>query len=149
MTNDIIVLTNWSDIMLLIDGKEYKITEEVVYVGAHTCNNVNGYNINFEISFNDGEDKGYLYLNTGFEKEKDINLFLNKRFTGLNFGDYPFMFLEICDTKKYLDSEIESEITVEVMDLANCKLAVSINVDDDLIKIKYDGNMKLIEKLKC
>ena len=35
--------------MLLIDGKEYKITEEVVYVGTHTCNNVNGYNINFEI----------------------------------------------------------------------------------------------------
>ena len=135
--------------MLIIDGKEYKINEEVAYVGEHTCNNVNGYNINFEISFNDGEDKGYLYLNTGFEKEKDINLFLNKKFAGLNFGEYPFMFLEVCDTKKYLDTEIESEITAQIKDLTDEKIEVSINVDDDLIKIKYEGNMKLIERLKC
>lgn len=135
--------------MLIIDGKEYKINEEVAYVGKHICNNVKGYNINFEISFNDGEDKGYLYLNVGFEKEKDINLFLNKKFTGFNFGEYPFMFLEVCHTKKYLDSEIESEITVEIKDLTDEKIGVSINVDDDLIKIKYEENMKLIERLKC
>ena len=26
--------------MLIIDGKEYKINEEVAYVGKHICNNV-------------------------------------------------------------------------------------------------------------
>lgn len=26
--------------MLIIDGKEYKINEAVAYVGKHTCNNV-------------------------------------------------------------------------------------------------------------
>ena len=45
-----------------IDGKEYKITEEVVYVGAHTCNNVNGYNINFEISFKNFSNCFYFTL---------------------------------------------------------------------------------------
>ena len=41
------------------------------------------------------------------------------------------MFLEVCDTKKYLDSEIESEITVEIKNLTDEKIGVSINVDDD------------------
>ena len=72
-----------------------------------------------------------------------------KRFLEINFGEYPFMFLEVCDTKKYLDSEIESEITVEIKNLTDEKIGVSINVDDDLIKIKYEENMKLIERLKC
>ena len=79
--------------MLIIDGKEYKINEEVAYVGKHICNNVKGYNINFEISFNDGEDKGYLYLNVGFEKEKDINLWYEPRF--LDTRETRFLYVKI------------------------------------------------------
>lgn len=74
--------------------------------------------------FIDGEKKGYINLDTGFENEKDINLFLNREYSGLNFDTYPFMYFGVFDTVKFLDSEIECEI-----------------------KIKYDGNLTLVKNI--
>ena len=69
--------------MLLIDGREFKVTEETAFLGNISYNKVSGYNIRFELRFIDGEKKGYINLDTGFEKEKDINLFLNKEYSCL------------------------------------------------------------------
>ena len=87
--------------MFLIDGREFKVTEETAFLGNISYNKVNGYNIRFELRFIDGKRNGYINLDTGFEKEKDINLFLNKEYSGLNFDGYPFMYFEVFDMVKF------------------------------------------------
>lgn len=43
--------------MLLIDGREFKVTEETAFIGNISYNKVNGYNIRFELRFIDGEKR--------------------------------------------------------------------------------------------
>lgn len=133
--------------MLLIDGREFKVTEETAFLGNINYNKDSGYNIRFELRFKDGERKGYINLYTGFEKEKDINLFLNKEYSGLNFDGYPFMYFEVFDTVKFLDSEIECEIRIKINDIKDGKINVNFEVDDDLIKIKYDGSLMVVNNI--
>ncbi len=133
--------------MLLIDGREFKVTEETAFIGNINYNKDSGYNIRFELRFIDGEKKGYINLDTGFEKEKDINLFLNKEYSGLNFDGYPFMYFEVFDTVKFLDSEIECEIRIKINDIKDGKINVNFEVDDDLIKIKYDGSLMVVNNI--
>ena len=133
--------------MLLIDGKEFEVTEETAFLCDISYNKVNGYNIRFELRFIDGEKKGYINLDTGFEKDKDINLFLNRHYSGLNFDTYPFIFFEVFDTVKFLDSEIECEIKIKINDIKDGKINVNFEVYDDLIKIKYDGNLTLVKNI--
>lgn len=133
--------------MLLIDRREFKVTEETAFLGNFNNNKVNGYNIRFELHFIDGEKKGYINLDTGFEKEKDINLFLNKEYSGLNFDGYPFMYFEVFDTVKFFDSEIECEIIIKINDIKDGKINVNFEVDDDLIKIKYDGSLIVVNNI--
>lgn len=133
--------------MLLIDGREFKVTEETTFIGNISYNKVSGYNIRFELRFIDGDKKGYINLDTGFEKEKDTNLFLNREYSGLNFDDYPFMYFEVFDTVKFLDSEIECEIRIKINDIKDGKIIVNFEVDDDLIKIKYDGGLTLVNNI--
>lgn len=40
--------------MLLIDGREFKVTGETVFIGNISYNKVNGYNIRFKLRFIDG-----------------------------------------------------------------------------------------------
>lgn len=133
--------------MLLIDGREFKVTEETAFLGNISYNKVNGYNIRFELRFIDGEKKGYINLDTGFEKEKDINLFLNKEYSGLNFDGYPFIYFEVFDMMKFLDSEIECESRIKINDIKDGKINVNFEVDDDLIKIKYDGSLMVVNNI--
>ena len=61
--------------------------------------------------------KGYINLDAGFEKENNINNFLNK-----DYNEVPFennIFFETFDTEKFLDTEIESNI---VLKLKKCML---------------------------
>lgn len=133
--------------MLLIDGKEFEVTSETVFLGNINNNGDQGYNINFKLLFKDGDKNGYINLDTGFEKNKDINLFLNREYSGLNFDTYPFMFFEVFDTVKFLDSEIESEIKIRINYMVGDKVNVTFDIDDDLIKIKYVGNLTLIKNI--
>lgn len=130
--------------MLLIDGKEFEVTSETVFLGNINYNGDQGYNINFRLLFKDGAKSGYLNLDVGFEKEKDIGLFLNREYSGLNFDTYPFIYFEVFDTVKFLDSEIESEIKVNISKIVGDKVLVKIFVDGKLIKIEYDGFLKII-----
>lgn len=121
--------------MLLIDGREFEVTEETAFLGNISYNKVNGYNIRLELRFIDGDKKGY------------INLFLNKEYSGLNFDGYPFMYFEVFDTVKFLDSEIECEIRIKINDIKDGKINVNFEVDDDLIKIKYDGSLMVVNNI--
>ena len=74
-------------------------------------------------------------------------MFLNKEYSGLNFDGYPFMCFEVFDMVKFLDSEIESEIRIKINDIKDGKINVNFEVDDDLIKIKYDGSLMVVNNI--
>ena len=133
--------------MLLIDGREFKVTEETAFLGTISYNKVNGYNIRFELRFIDGKMNGYINLDTGFEKEKDINLFLNKEYSGLNFDGYPFIYFEVFDMIKFFVFVFECEIRIKINDIKDGKINVNFEVDDDLIKIKYDGSLMVVNNI--
>ena len=48
---------------------------------------------------------------------------------------------------KFLDSEIECEIRIKINDIKDDKINVNFEVDDDLIKIKYDGSLMVVNKI--
>lgn len=51
------------------------------------------------------------------------------------------------DTVKFLDSEIECEIKIRISDMVGDKINVTFEIDDDLIKIKYAGNLTFIKNI--
>lgn len=57
------------------------------------------------------------------------------------------MYFEVFDTVKFLDSEIECEIRIKINDIKDGKINVNFEVDDDLIKIKYDGSLMLVNNI--
>ena len=57
------------------------------------------------------------------------------------------MYFEVFDMVKFLDSEIESEIRIKINDIKDGKINVNFEVDDDLIKIKYDGNLMVVNNI--
>ena len=73
----------------------------------------------------------------GFEKNNDIHCFLNKEYDGLPFEDD--IFFEVFDTEKFLDTEIESKISIKLKRIINNKVEAFFEINDDLIKIKFDG----------
>ena len=46
-----------------------------------------------------------------------------------------------------MDSEIESEIRIKINDIKDGKINVNFEVDDDLIKIKYDGSLMVVNNI--
>lgn len=128
--------------MLYIDDKKIEIISQEIFVGKFTNNGNIGYNINISLTFINSvtKEKGYINLDAGFEKDNSISSFLNREYVGLPFGhDNAFIFIEVFDTEKFLDTELESEIIVKINDIKNNKVKVFFEVNDELIKIKYDG----------
>ena len=58
-----------------------------------------------------------------------------------------FLYFEVFDTVKFLDSEIECEIRIKINDIKDGKINVNFEVDDDLIKIKYDGSLMVVNNI--
>lgn len=132
--------------MLYIDYKKLEITKQNIYVGRFTNHSEEGYNICIKLEFINNDNKGYLHLNAGFEKNNDINAFLNKEYNGIPFenNDNQYIFFEVFDTKKFLDTEIESKIIIRLKDMKDNKVETSFEVNDELIKIKFDGCLDVI-----
>lgn len=129
--------------MLYIDNKRIDIIEQKIFVGTYTKNGNKGHNINIQLTFIniDNKERGYINLNAGFEKDDDINCFLNK-----NYNEIPFendIFFEVFDTEKFLDTEIESNIILKIKDKKDNKIETSFELNDKLIKIKYNGLLDL------
>lgn len=135
--------------MLNIDDKNLKIIKQEIHIGKFINNGDEGYNVCIGLKFiNDDNVNGYLNLDAGFEKNNDINAFLNREFNGIPFeNDNQFIYFEVFDTEKILDTEIESKIIIRLENIKNNKVKVFFELNDELIKIKFDGYLDIISML--
>lgn len=133
--------------MFYIDDRKLKITKQEIHVGRLINNRDEGYNICIKLEFINNDNKnGYLHLGAGFEKNNDINAFLNKEYNGIPFesNNNQIIFFEVFDTEKFLDTEIESKIIIKLKDIKDNKVEASFELNDELIKIKFDGYLDII-----
>lgn len=131
--------------MLIIDSRELSVIGHQIKVGNCTINGVKGYNLNIQLKFTNNEENGYLNLSAGFEKSSDIMNFISKEYVGIPFDvSDNSIFFEVYDTEKFLDTEIESEIVLKLKEIVDDKVEVYIEVNDELIKIKFEGYLDII-----
>lgn len=130
--------------MLCIDDKNLKITFQKIYIEKFGNNGDDGYNICIDLKFeNEKNIQGYLNLSAGFEKTSDINVFLNKEYNGVPYeNDEQFIWFEVFDTEKLLDTQIENNIKIKIGNMKNNKVEVFFKLNDKLIKIKFNGYIK-------
>lgn len=135
--------------MLNIDDKNLKVIKQEIHVGKFINHGDEGFNISIGLKFvNNDNVKGYLHLDVGFEKTNDINVFVNKEYNGIPFeNDNQFIYFEVFDTEKFLDTEIESKIIIRLEDIKDNKAKVFFELNDELIKIKFDGYLDVINIL--
>lgn len=135
--------------MLSIDNKRLKVTKQEIFVGNIINNGIKGYDAWITLEFiNEDNVKGYLNLDVGYEKSNDINVFLNREYNGIPFfDDDQFIYFEVFDTEKFLDTEIESNIIIKFEDIKDNKVKVSFELNDELINIKYTGYLDIVNKL--
>lgn len=133
--------------MLYIDNKNLEVTKQNIRVGNFINNGNEGYNINIQLSFIniDTNEKGYINLDAGFEKRNDIAAFTNREYNGIPFdsNNHQFIFFEVFDTEKFLDTEIKSKIILKIKNMFKDKIKVNFELNDELIKIKYDGYLDI------
>ena len=129
--------------MLKIDDKEYEVTIQNIKICNFIDNFDKGYDIDIQIKFG---KKGFLNLSAGFEKDNNINNFINKEYIGNPYQveDSQINFFEIFDDTKFLDTEIVNKIKLKIGNIVDNKIEASIELDDDLIKIRYYGNLDII-----
>ena len=89
----------------------------------------------------DNNETGYLNLSAGFEKSNNITEFLNREYKAIPYNgiDSEINMFEFYDTVKFLDTEIESEIKLKLDNIIDNKVKVYIELNDELIKINFDG----------
>ena len=135
--------------MLSIDNKKLKVTKQEIFVGNIINNGLDGYDVGLTLEFiNEDNVKGYLNLDVGYEKSNDITVFLNREYNGIPFfDDDQFIYFEVFDTEKFLDTEIESNIVIKFEDIKDNKVKVSFELNDELINIKYTGYLDIVNKL--
>lgn len=131
--------------MLYIDNKQYEITKEEISVGNFTNNGIKGYDLNLELEFKYNSKMGFLNLSVGFSKDKNINNFLNRIYKGIpyNIDDNQINFFEVFDTEKFLDTEIESEIILNVESIEDDKVKVFLTISDVFINIIYNNCLNI------
>lgn len=112
--------------MFCIDDKNLKIINSEIHIGKFINNGDEGYNIYIGLKFvNNDNITGYLNLSVGFEKNNNINAFINKEYSGIPFeNDDQFVYFEVFDTEKFLDTEIESKIIIQLKDIKDNKVKV-------------------------
>jgi len=133
--------------MLFIDDKHVRITKQCIRVGEFMKSGEQGYNINIQLLFVniDTDEDGYINLDFGFEKDNNFNVFLNREYIGKPFDedDNQFIYFEIFDTENFLDTEIEGQIVITLGSIVDDKIEASFELDDELIKVKFDGYLDM------
>lgn len=132
--------------MLIIDNKEFEVVRKEIKLSKYILNRVEGYAISIHLNFKYNDKKGYLNLEAGHETCSDINVFTNRKFKGAPFrGDSESInFFEVFDTERFIDSEIESDIVLKIDDIVDDKIHVSFEVNDIIIKIKFDDYLDIV-----
>jgi len=129
--------------MLIVNENEMIITKEELKIGKLIINGEEGYNLCLSLDFVYNNQKGYINLSAGYEKENDIKLFINKEYKGIPFdhNNNEIGIFEVFDTQKFFDTEIESEIKLILNNYNNNQIHAQFEVCDELINIKYDGSL--------
>lgn len=129
--------------MLKINDKEYKILTSEIRYASSMVNNQKGFTILVNIDLENEGIKGYISFYVDYFKEKTIKNIENKKNiylpTELNSK---ISMIEIFDTKNFIDF-IDSEITVEFGRVIGDKIEAKIFINDELIKVEYQGLMNI------
>lgn len=126
------------------------IIEKRIKIGNFVNNGIKGYAINIHLKFNNKENNkvGYLNLSAGFEKVNDFSSFINREYRGIPFAfnrkDNLIIAFEIFDTKKFIDTEIQSEVTLKLGDIFDNKIETIFEVNDEIIKINFQGDLDIV-----
>ena len=132
--------------MLLINNKEYKVlSSEIKYVNA-TYNKIKGYSILISIDIELNNIKGYINFYVDFFANKDFKNIENKRYEELPSNiDSKILMIEIYDTYEFIDF-IESIVILEFKTIQNDQIEVNLNIDDEAIKLNYNGLLDIKQK---
>lgn len=129
--------------MLKINDKEYKVLTSEIKYASSTVNNQKGFTILVNIDLENEGIKGYISFYVDYFKEKTIKNIENKKYIDLLAElDSKISMIEIFDTKNFIDF-IDSEVTVEFGRVIDDKIETKIFINDELIKVEYQGLMDI------
>lgn len=129
--------------MLRINDKEYKILTSEIKYASSIVNNQKGFTILVNIDLEKEGIKGYISFYVDYFKEKNIKNIENKKYIDLPTElNSKISMIEIFDTKNFIDF-IDSEITVEFGKVIGNKIETKIFINDELIKVEYQGLMDI------
>lgn len=129
--------------MLYINNNEYKIlSNEIRYIDC-TIGKIKGYSFVVEITFIYNNIKGYISFDVDFFDDRNFKDIENKTYIELPSKlDSKIDMIEIYDTEKFIDF-IDSEVKVVFGNIINNEIETEIYIDDECIKLNYNGKLKL------
>ena len=132
--------------MLRINNNEYKVlTSDLKYVDA-TYNSKKGYSILISLDMELNNVKGYISFYVDFFEDEDFKNIENKKYVGIQDEvNSKIKMIEIFDTINFIDV-INSEVKVEFGNIDNNQIKMNLNIDDEQIKLEYDGLLDIVDK---
>ena len=130
--------------MLIINNKDYKIiSSNIKYVNA-LYNKEKYYSIIVDMDIELNKEKGYIRFYIDKFKNNNIKNIENKKFIDLPTNlDSRINMIEINDTVRFIDF-IDSEVIVEFNNIIDNKIETKIFINDDNIKLDYQGLVDII-----
>ena len=126
---------------LLINNLEYKILSSEINFVNSKINSKNGYSLLIAIDIILNDIKGYTSFYIDFFEEKNYKLIENACYKDLPTKlDSKISLLKIFDTNKFYDF-IDSYVTLYFGKIDNGKILMNLNIDDEIIKLNYKGNL--------
>ena len=131
-------------IMLKINNNEYKVlSSEIKFVNA-TNNNIKGYSILISLDIEFNNIKGYIAFYVDFFNDMNFKNIENKRYEELPTNhDSKIEMIEIFDTQEFINF-IDSIVKLEFGCIKNNRIEMSLNINDESIKLDYQGELNII-----
>lgn len=129
--------------MLKINDKEYSVLKSTIKFIDATHNTIKGYSVlvSLDISLNDV--LGYISFYVDFFNEENFKLIENKVYLeNLSDLDCKISMLEIYDTFQFIDF-VDNEMKVEFSSIEDDEIGINFSVDDESIKLKYEGLLSI------
>ena len=129
--------------MLLINDKEYKVlSSQIKYVDA-VYNKIKGYSILISLDIELNNIKGYISFYVDFFTNNDLKNIENKKYEELPTNlDSKITMIEIFDTHKFIDF-IDSIVILEFKTIENGQIEGKLNINDETIKLIYNGKFNI------
>lgn len=130
--------------MLKINNKEYKVlSSEIKFVNS-TYNKKSGYSILILLDIELDSVKGYVSFYVDFFDENNFKNIENRKYVELPTElNSKITMIEIFDTKNFIDF-IDSEINLELGNIKDKQIGMSLNINDELIKLEYNGELNIV-----